>query len=220
MKPQDFGIVLTAFADVLEAAGASMSAQVRVLANVFEGVSASSVAAFLKQLNSALPIRDAFGGPDLGELGRVLKKLEVFLEKTAKASAISDVKSVQTFFSANPSMDLATFERLAAEAGKPKPKSKSKEPKPEPVPIRVDLVTRYRNALEGVVGNDEQFTATYDELSANQDLSSDEVVAIARELTGASPRNRTEALKKIRAQHQKIVTNRSKRKARQGRTAA
>src|SRR3981081_1901439 len=106
MKSGDFSSVLRTFADMLDAAGASAARdQIIMFAAAFDAEPNSSVSNFAKRIAS-LPAAGGTGSPSLGDLARLMSALKGLLSKTAKASVLTDVNSVEKLLRDRASMEI------------------------------------------------------------------------------------------------------------------
>jgi hypothetical protein len=216
MKSQDFGAALRAFADVLDVAGSRQARdQITTFAVVFDAAPTSTVSSVIKGLNS-VPASENAGGPNLGDVARLLSALQGLLSKTAKAGVVNDVNLIERFLRDRASMEIRAFVHMGIEAAAAKRTTR----KGRAAPLRDDLIIHYLQALEASLGKEEKFKVAYDDLSSNISIGKGELVAIAKRMTGTSPRSKAEALKKIWSMHQSLLTAKAKSRATSGRSAA
>jgi hypothetical protein len=216
MKSQDLGAALRAFAGIFDVAGSREARdQIAAFAAVFDAAPTSPVSTVVKRLDS-LPTTERSGSPNLGDVARLLSALRGLLGKTAKAGVVTDINLIERFASDRASMEVRAFVYLGTEALRARRTTSDRRGKP----LRDDLVTYYRQVLEASLGKEDSFKIAYDELSSNTSLGKGELVAIAKQLTGASPRSKLEALKKIWTLNQSMLTAKAKSRATGGRSAA
>jgi hypothetical protein len=156
------------------------------------------------------------GGPGLGDVARLLSALKGFLNKTAKATVLTDVGAIEKLLHDRASMELSTFVRMATETASPHHPAK----KPEALRLRDDLVVRYKEKLEAALGDEAKFTAIYNDLRANTAIGKPEIIALARQMTGSAARTQDAALNKIWNRHQSLMLFQAKSRATGGRSAA
>jgi hypothetical protein len=215
MKPRDFGVVLTAFGEALDAAGARQAKhQLATFAAIFEVAPEASVAARVKRMAS-LPTLPTGGTPNLGDLAHIVAPLRKLFEKTAKAAVVADIETLTTLLRDRAATDLAAFARLATE---PRPVRKSR--KATTSSIREDLVADYGRKLEAHLGDQEAFASIYNELRSNNEIGKGELAVLAKQFAGASVRSKAEALKKIWNRYQQLLVFKAKAAATDGRSAA
>jgi hypothetical protein len=215
MKSQDLGAALRAFAAIFDAAGSREARdQIAAFAAVFDAAPTSPVSTVVKRLDS-LPTEHP-GSPNLGDVARLLSALQGLLGKTAKAGVVTDINLIERLSRDRASMEIRAFVNMGTEALRAKRTTRDRRAKP----LRDDLVIYYQQLLEDSLGKEERFKVAYDELSSNTSLGKGELVAIAKQMTGASPRSKAEALKKIWRIHQSMLTAKAKSRATGGRSAA
>jgi hypothetical protein len=216
MKSQDLGAALRAFAAIFDAGGSREARdQITAFAAVFDAAPTSPVSAVVQRLDS-LPTLEHPGTPNLGDVARLLSVLQGLLGETAKAGVVTDVNLIERLSRDRASMEIRAFVNLGTQALRAKRTTRDRRTKP----LRDDLVIYYHQVLEDSLGKEERFKVAYDELSSNTSLGKGELVAIAKQLTGASPRSKAEALKKIWSMHQSMLTAKAKSRATGGRSAA
>jgi hypothetical protein len=215
MKSGEFGSVLRIFADVLDAAGASTARdQVIVFAAAFDADPKSSVSNLAKRIAS-LPGTRTTGRPNLGDVARLLSALKGLLSKTAKASVLTDINSVEKLLRDRASMEIGAFVRMATEAATPHRPTRKRG-----AAVRDDLVAYYKEKLEAFLGDEERFATAYNDLRADTNIGKPEIVALAKEMTGSGARTEEAALKKIWNRHRSLMVFKAKSRATGGRSAA
>lgn len=216
MKCRDFSAVLRTFADLLDAAGA-LGARDRIVmfAAVFDAHPTSSVADLAKRIGALRGTASA-GSPSLGDVARLLSALKSVLNKTAKATVLTDLNAIEKSLHDRASMDLGAFVRLATEAAAPPRPARNRD---APA-VRDDLVAHYKEKLEAALGDEEKFTGVYNDLRTNTAVGRPEIIALAKQMTGSGARAEDAALKKIWNRHQSLVVFKAKSRATGGRSAA
>lgn len=216
MRCRDFSAVLGTFADVLGAAGASVAQdQIATFAAVFDAHALSSVSSLANRL-AALHGNEPAGSPNLGDIARLLSALKSFLDKIAKTAVLADINALEKLLHSRSSMELLAFVRMATEAPVPhRPTRKRGAPA-----VRDDLVVHYKERLEAALGDEEKFSAVYNDLRANTAIRKPEILALARQMTGGGARTDDAALKKIWNRHRSLVVFNAKARATGGRSAA
>jgi hypothetical protein len=216
MKCRDFGCVLRTFADVLDVAGAPVARdQIVMFAAVFDAHPMASVADLAKRV-AALDVAGSMGSPSLDDVACLLSALKGFLSKTAKSTLLTDVDAIEKLLRDRASMELGAFVRITTQAASPGRPARARD-----VPgLRDDLVVHYRNKLEAALGDEEKFTAIYNDLRANAAVGKPEIIALASQMTGSGARTQDAALKKIWNRHQSLVVFKAKSRATGGRSAA
>ena len=215
MKCRDFSAVLRTFADLLDAAGAPVARdQIVMFAAIFDAHPASSVSDLAKRIAS-LGGAGPTGSPSLGDVARLLSALKSVLSKTAKAAVLTDLNAIEKFLHDRASMELGAFVRLATEAAAPRPTRNRDAPA-----VRDDLVIHYKEKLEAALGDEEKFSAVYNDLRTNTAVGRPEIIALAKQMTGSGARAEDAALKKIWNRHQSLVVFKAKSRATGGRSAA
>jgi hypothetical protein len=214
MKCRDFGCVLRTFADVLDVAGAPVARdQIVMFAAVFDAHPTSSVSDLARRL-AALGVAGSMGSPSLGDVACLLSALKGFLSKTAKATVLADVDAIEKLLRDRASVELAAFVRITTQAASP-PATGRDAPG-----LRDDLIVHYREKLEAALGDEENFTAIYNDLRANPAVGKPEIIALANQMTGSGARTQDAALKKIWNRHQSLMLFKAKSRATGGRSAA
>jgi hypothetical protein len=216
MKSKDLAAVLRTFADIFDVAGSREARdQITTFAAVFDAAPTSPVSTVVKRLDS-LPTVEHSGRPNLGDVARLLSALQGLLGNAGKAGVVTDINLIERLSRDRAPMEIRAFVHLGTEALRAKRSTADRRA----TPLRDDLVIYYQRILEAALGKEERFKVAYDELSSNTNLGKGELVAIAKQMTGASPRSKPEALKKIWSMHQSILTTKAKSRAGGGRSAA
>jgi hypothetical protein len=216
MECRDFSAVLRTFADLLDAAGAPGARdRIAMFAAVFDAHPTSSVCDLAKRIG-ALRGTASTGSPSLGDVARLLSALKSVLNKTAKATVLTDLNAIEKLLRDRASMDLGAFVRLATEAAAPPRPARNRD---APA-VRNDLVAHYKEKLEAALGDEEKFSAVYNDLRANTAVGKPEIIALAKQMTGSGARAEDAALKKIWNRHQSLVVFKAKSRATGGRSAA
>jgi hypothetical protein len=222
MKSGNFGLLLRAFAEALDAAGAPDGGnQIVILASLFDIEPQKNVSEVLKRLK---PVECSLSSrrPSAGETARLLPSIRQLFEIAKSRRAAADVEAVETLLRDHASIELSVFIRASAElltrkSNRTKAGSRGKAPT---LPLREDLVSDYQQRLEAALGDKDRFTADYEELCSNAAMGKDELVALAKRMTGAGSRSKDTALKKIWGRHQSLLASIAKSKATSGRSAA
>jgi membrane-bound inhibitor of C-type lysozyme len=193
MKCQDFSSILRAFSDVLAAAGAQVAQDhIIVFAAAFDAHPMSSVSDLAKRIVAA-PVTESTGSTSLGDVARLLSALRGFLNKTAKSTVLTDVNTIEKLSQDRASMEIRAIALLTtAAAGSRRSTRKRDAPA-----VRDDLVVQYKQKLEAALGDEEKFTAIYNDLRANTAMGKPEMTALAKQMTGSGARTQDAALKKI-----------------------
>lgn len=216
MRCRDFSAVLRTFADVLGVAGASVAQdQIAMFAAVFDAHASSSVSDLAKRL-AALDGNYSAGSPNLGDIARLMSALKSLLDKIAKTAVLADIDVIEKLLRNRSSMELLAFVRMATEAPVPHRRT-TKRGAPG---LRDDLVVHYKEKLEAALGDEEKFSAIYNDLLANTAIGKPEILALARQMTGGGARAQDAALKKIWNRHRSLVIFNAKARAAGGRSAA
>jgi hypothetical protein len=216
MKCRDFSSVLRTFADVLDVADAPVARdQIVTFAAVFDAHPTSSVSDLAKRI-AALRVAGSTGSPSLGDVARLLSALKSFLNKTAKSSVLSDVNAIEKLLHDRASMEIRAIARMTTEAVAPRRRTRGRDAPG----VRDDLVVHYKEKLEAALGDEEKFTAAYNDLRANTAMGKPEIIALAKQMTGSGARAEDAALKKILNRHQSLVVFKAKSRATGGRSAA
>jgi hypothetical protein len=216
MKSQDLGATLRAFAGILDVAGSRQARdQMTTFAAIFDVAPTSAVSTVVKGLDS-LPTSQNSGSPNLGDIARLLSALQGLLDKTAKAGVVTDINLIERLSRDRASMEIRAFVHMGTETLRAKRTTRRRRA----APLRDDLIVHYQQLLETSLGKEDTFKVVYDELSSNTSVGKGELVAIAKQITGASPRSKPEALKKILSMHQSMLTAKAKSRATGGRSAA
>ncbi len=214
MKCRDFSSILRTFADILDVVGAPVARdQIVMFAGVFDAYPTSSVSELTKRI-AALP--EAAGRPSLGDLANLLSALKSFLDKTAKSTVLTDVTAIEKLLRDRASMELGAFVRMATEAAATTGRGSGRDaPR-----VRDDLIVHYKEKLEAALGDEEKFTAVYNNLRTNTAMGKPEITALAKQMTGSGARTQDAALKKIWNRHQSLAVFKAKSRATGGRSAA
>jgi hypothetical protein len=220
MQSREFSAILRQFADVLDAAGATVARdQIAMFATAFDGGPASSVSDFARRITS-LPGPGRAGSPSLGDLARLISALSGLLSKTAKKSVLTDLDTIQKLLLDRPSTEIGAFVSMATEILAPSA-TPTKMPRASRAPkAREDLVLRYKERLEASLGDEDRFSAILSELRGDTNVGKPEIVALAKQMTGSGARTEDAALKKIWNRHRSLVVFRAKSRATGGRSAA
>jgi hypothetical protein len=217
MKCRDFSAVLKTFADLLDAAGAlGARDQIVMFAAVFDAYPMSSVADLVKRIFTLRGGTESAGSPSLGDVARLLSALKSVLNKTAKATVLTDLNAIEKFLHDRASMELGAFVQMATEAAAPPRPARNRD---APA-VRDDLVAHYKEKLEAALGDEEKFSAVYNDLRTNTAIGRPEIIALAKQMTGSGARAEDAALKKIWNRHQSLVVFNAKSRATGGRSAA
>src|ERR1700730_5115391 len=199
MKCRDFSAVLITFPDLLDAAGAPVARdQIVMFAAVFDAHPTSSVSDLAKRIAS-LGGAGPTGSPSLGDVARLLSALKSVLDKTAKATVLTDLNAIEKFLHDRASMEFGAFLRLATEAAAPRPARNRDAPA-----VRDDLGAHFKEKLEAALGDEEKFTTVYNDLRANTAIGRPEIIALAKQMTGSGARAEDAALQKIWSRHQSL----------------
>ncbi len=216
MKCQDFGSILRAFANMLDVAGAPVARnQVTTFAAVFDAHPAASVSGLAKRV-ATLDVSGSTGGPSLGDVAPLLSALKSFLNKTAKSTVLNDVSTIEKLLHDRASMEISAIVRMRTEAAASRRSTKKRNA----ADVRADLVAHYKEKLEAALGDEEKFTAIYNDLRANTAIGKPEATALAKQMTGSGARTQDAALKKIWSRHKSLVVFKAKSRATGGRSAA
>jgi hypothetical protein len=238
MRCRDFSAVLRTFANVLDVAGAPVARdQIVMFSAVFDAHATSSVSDLAKRI-AAIHGAESAGGPSLSDIARLLSALTSFLNKTAKATVLTDISVIEELLRDRASMGIGAFVRMVTEAAVPPgPTRKRNAPgsldsapsnisprrptrKRDAPKVRDDLVVHYKEKLEAALGDEEKFTAVYNDLRANTAIGKPEIIALAKQMTGSGARTEDAALKKIWNRHQSLMVFKAKSRATGGRSAA
>jgi hypothetical protein len=216
MKCREFSSVLRTFADVLDAAGAPVARdQIVMFAAVFDTHPTSSVSDLAKRI-ATLPVTGSTGSLSLGDFARLLSALKSFLNKTAKSTVLTDVSAIEKLLQDRASMEISAIARMTTAAAASR-RSIRKQDAPG---VRDDLVIHYKEKLEAALGDEERFTAIYNDLRANPAVGKAEIAALAKRMTGSGARTQDAGLKKIWNRHQSLIVFKAKSRATGGRSAA
>jgi hypothetical protein len=216
MKCRDFGCVLRTFAGVLDVAGAPAARdQIVTFAAVFDAHPTSRVSDLARRV-SALGMAASVGSPSLGDVACLLSALKGLLGKTAKSTVVTDVDAIEKLLRDRASLELGAFVRMTTEAASPHHPTTWRDAPG----LRDDLIVDYKDKLEAALGDEEKFTAIYNELRANTAMGKAEMIALANQMTGSGARTQDAASKKIWNRHQSLVVFKAKSRATGGRSAA
>jgi hypothetical protein len=223
MKCRDFSSVLRTYADVLDLAGERVARdQMVTFAAVFDADPTLSVIDLAKRI-AALPVAGSGGSPTLRDVARPLSALKGFLSRTNNRTVLSDFGAVEKLLHERASMELAAFVRMAtaAVAFRRPAKGRGAAAGRDAPGMQDDLVNQYREKLEAALGDEEKFTAVYNDLCANPAIRKPEIIALAKQMMGGGgARTHDAALKKIWNRHQSLVVFKAKSRATGGRSAA
>jgi hypothetical protein len=215
MRCGDFGSILRAFADVLDAADAFVARdQIVAFAAVFDANPTSSVSDLAKRL-TAVRGDESTGSPSLGDVARLLSVLKGFLDKVVKTAVLADINAIESLLRDRASMELGAFVRMGTEAAPGATSRRRNIPR-----VQDDLVFHYKEKLEAALGDEEKFSTVYNDLRANTAVGKPEIIALAKQMTGSGVRGEDAALKKIWSRHQSLVVFKAKARATGGRSAA
>ena len=166
-----------------------------------------------KAIASTTPTNGA-NGSQISELNSFLQLLAALLHDQVKIGTFKELQDLTTALRKHSGSDLLALSNNLTASSKPIRKSKR-----EPTPVRDEVVLRYFRRLEDALGDDAGFISVYGALEADEQLSAEEIAAIAKKFTSAAPKGRSAALKKILARHQAIMVSRAKSAATGGRIA-
>jgi hypothetical protein len=216
MKSQEFSSFLRSFAHVLAIAGAQVAHdQIIMFSTIFDADPKLSVSALAKRISSLNDPGPA-NSRSLGDVRQLLSALEALFANAAKSSVLADIEIVEQLLRDRASMELSTFVRLAIELAAPRCSSR----KPAAAKVRNDLIDHYKTKLEESLGDEENFTAVYNDLRANSAVGKGEIVTLAKQMTGSGARTEDAALKKIWNRHRSLMVFKAKSRVTSGRSAA
>jgi hypothetical protein len=101
----------------------------------------------------------------------------------------------------------------------PTPKSKNKVVGAAPTITNDALVAKYNKILEQALGDDPGFQATIAKLASDPEVSSSDMIALAKCFAVATTKTKAAALKKISARHAALMSSRARTAATAGRSA-
>ncbi len=215
MKSGEFSSILGAYAEMLGTAGAAASqAQIVKIAAVFEVEASSPVGSLAKRL-ATVPTSGTVSSTNLGGVVRLLSALKGVLKKSAKAGVLADISAIEKVLQDRASMDIDEFVRLAGDVMTPRAKGKRGAKTPQS-----GLVLQYKEKLEAALGDDEKFASVMHDLRSDQTIAKEDIIALAKEMTGSGARTTDAALKKIWSRHQAVAVFKAKTRASGGRSAA
>jgi hypothetical protein len=215
VKSGEFGETLSAYAEMLEAAGAAASqTQIVKFAAVFAVDPSATVAALAKQL-ATVPTSGTVSSTSLSGVLRLVSALKALFEKAAKADVLADIGAIEKVLQNRSAMDIDEFVRLARETIAPRHAAKR-----DAVAPQSGLVLQYKEKLEAALGDGERFESVMRDLRGDQTIAKEDLFALAKEMTGGGARTTDDALKKIWSRHQAIAVFKAKTRASGGRSAA
>jgi hypothetical protein len=210
MKPGEFSGALSKAAKVVAAEDA---ANLTLLAEVFAASSAATVAATLTRLGKAGLTPSIEGHLAVGEAVLRLGNLVNFLKDYGKPAFARDLCAVLLFLQRFEDADLASFASEAIAA--------LTRPTAAPVPVLNEaVVQKHLHQLEQALGNNEAFSAAYNELERDPEVGKLEIADLAKRFTDRAVKSRAPALKKIWARHSSLMSLKGKSESRVGRSAA
>jgi hypothetical protein len=145
-----------------------------------------------------------------------VQMLDVFaqlIDGVAKPAATKDLQALIVFIQQHPNADWTTLSTATTPPAK-RTSSGSKSA------VRGDVVAAYAERLQANLYNHDAFTALFNDLSASEQLTGSEVIAIAKAFTQAGGRSKSDALKRIWNRHARLMTDQAKGRATGGRSAA
>lgn len=209
MKPREFSDGLAKAARLVAAEDA---ANLMALADVFAASPAATVAATLTRLAKA-GLNPLFGRPVVGEVVLRLGSLGDFVEGYGKPAFAKDLRAVLLFLQRFAPLSFTSFAREAIAA--------LNRATIQPVPVANEaVVQRHLRQLEQALGNNEAFTAAYNELECDPAVGKPEITDLAKRFTDRVVKSRAPALKKIWARHSSLMGLKGKSESRVGRSAA
>jgi len=216
MKPRYLADIITAYGAALSSVGARSQADTLAkLAQALTTGPGATVAAVLKRWNG-VSFEATSSRPTLGDTANLLRPLSDIMRVGGKAAA-TDLSAVTAFLQERAAVSLVDLvDRSGAAVSRALRAPKARTPKSAP-PFREVLVNEHVRRLREAASDEPRFTVAFDQLS---DLSLPELVAVAKGLTGAGPRTKNAANKKIWAFHQAISGFDAKVRATGGRSAA
>jgi hypothetical protein len=215
VKSEEFSQILGAYAEMLKAAGAVASQEQLVkIAAVFAVEPSATVAALAKRL-ATVPTSGTVSSTNVGGALRLLSALKALLKKAAKAGVLADISAIEKVLQNRSAMDIDEFVRLARETMTPRARLKRGAKAPQS-----GLVLQYKEKLEAALGDDEKYESVMHDLRSDQTIAKEDIIALAKAMTGSGARTTDAALKKIWSRHQAIAVFRAKTRASGGRSAA
>jgi hypothetical protein len=201
MKSNELGAILRAYSDILgrTAEGACIAA----LAQTFDGAGAETVAATLKRVTAD---RSAPLWERASESSSTLRMLRPLLSLIAKSTVAKDIDAL-----------LAALDRGPQDKPIRKAAGVAKTPRAASDPRLVDTYVR---DLEAALGKEAEFRSVYEQLENDPRLSVADIRGLAKVFAKASAKSKADALKKIWARHQSLLSFAAKARATDGRSAA
>jgi hypothetical protein len=188
-------------------ATAGLSALVRILHAYGSKTVASTAAKLSKVESQSTGEYDASWGPALDYLQPIVRMFAPY----GKPAVAKDLKCLVELFSPKRHLAVSSFSKAAVDIGV--------APAKLAVPIRIDVVQKYNRLLERALGDDAGFNEALSEIEDPKNVSTSEVIALAKQFALASAKSRAAALKKIRARHEALLVGRAKSAATGGRVA-
>ena len=215
MKASEFATTLKRLGRLISVVGSPAAATgIEHLVTLFETLPKATVADIAKKL-MATRLSLPAGRPSADQTAVVLAEVSAFLDGSAKAALLTDLKAVEALLgSYGPSGVAQLVEAAPALLIKPT------KPKKAEVQVRHDLIDAYAKRLEVVLGDEHGFVSLFNEIAGSSDIGKVEAAEIAKRFAGKAGASKPASLKKIWSRHHSLMTFRAKSESRAGRSAA
>lgn len=224
MKSHEFAVLLRDFGTALATSDARLAnARIAALAEIFDNVPDSTVAALAKRIDAISADFEPSGGVAASDVLPFLAALKKLFEGRVKAAILTDINAVEAALRKRSSVGLDALTSVLT--GPPmKAASKTRGAKPakksNDATLRDDLVAEFRQNLENSLGDPDRFAEVFNQLRSNSAVGKREIAALAKQMTGSAGRSIDDGLKKILNRHQTLMTFKAKSVATGGRSAA
>jgi hypothetical protein len=204
MKVAALAIVLSRYADALEASSASTTAsRLRVFIGAFDFSESATVADFA-DLCTKVEFSTSGDSPLLKELTPTMEGLLQLLRGVAKPGLLADLELLLAVAREQGDIPIVGFASVIRQhvvsASKGRPKKGA-------APMNQKLVESYLKRLEAALGNDAAFGPLFRDLEADKCVTKLEAVELATRFMGPTPlsTSRPKALQRVLQRHQKIM---------------
>lgn len=210
MRCGDFKSFLSEFCGALSNAGATKAATcLEALYPILDAQPLKSVASIVSKLEAHENLKQPAGAQYAFS---DLEALRVWFETFGKPAAAKDLSAMLRLLRTMQVGDVPDFVGRARLIILP-PLA------PVVVAPREEVVARYCERLEAALGDDQRFSLIVKEFDNDAEVSTNELLLIAKRFGLSTTKSRTAAVKKIRSRHQAVLTSRAKSSATSGRIA-
>ena len=224
MKSTDFASALSALATALKSAGLSQANHLDEFAKAFTVSASQTLGKRVEELQrlSWSPSPD-LKTPTLGYLDQLISPRIAITTLIGNTTTNSECAKLRSFLRDHGSTSLERFLEVATAAPKVATRSRNTKSRSKPTaakPVRQDLVDRYFLSLKTAMLDANQFSAIFEQLKGDPEITLHELSALAKVLTGSGAKSPGAALTKIIKKHQAHMTQLKRAQRVRGRSAA